>query len=390
MSTQRRWEIDALRGLMLILMTLTHLPTRLTNPFGQPFGYVSAAEGFVLLSGYMAGLVYGRAAVEKGIGAMRKAFWRRALLVYGCHAAMLIFLFTVIALIGLKVDEPAVKNLMAYYLREPLNALIGGLLLIYQPPLLDILPMYVILMLLSPWALSLSLSRGWEPVLAGSLGLWLLAQFGFAERLYDVAAGIMHVPVPYAETGAFNGFAWQLVWMLGLWMGASRHEPQPQPLRVPTPALVVVIVVAAVGFVWRHAVGQAPFGANETLNLLFDKWQVGPLRLLNLLALMLLVIRFGPWVASHLPRLRALETLGAASLPVFCAHLVAVLVVLSLYGAQLDRPWSVDLPLLSMTLLSLWVAGQMTLWKEKRPPKVPRTPDPSGLSGWRLRKLPTE
>ena len=123
------------------------------------------------------------------------------------------------------------------------------------------------------------------------------------------------------------------------------------------------------------------------MNMLFDKWQVGPLRLLNLMALMLLVIRFGPALAARLPRIRALETLGSASLPVFCVHLVAVLIVLSLYGAHLDRPWSVDLPLLAMTLLSLWVAGRVTLWNEKRPPKPPGQ---KGLNGLRLRKLPTE
>ena len=31
---------------------------------------------------------------------------------------------------------------------------------------------------------------------------------------------------------------------------------------------------------------------------------------------------FGPWLTRRLPRVRALEVLGAASLPVFCAHLV--------------------------------------------------------------------
>ena len=31
---------------MLVLMTLTHVPTRFSSPAGQPFGYVSAAEGF--------------------------------------------------------------------------------------------------------------------------------------------------------------------------------------------------------------------------------------------------------------------------------------------------------------------------------------------------------
>ena len=35
------------------LVTLTHLPTRLSDPLGQPFGWVSAAEGFVLLSAFI-------------------------------------------------------------------------------------------------------------------------------------------------------------------------------------------------------------------------------------------------------------------------------------------------------------------------------------------------
>ena len=33
----RRWEIDALRGLMLVLMTVTHLPSRLSTPVAGPF-----------------------------------------------------------------------------------------------------------------------------------------------------------------------------------------------------------------------------------------------------------------------------------------------------------------------------------------------------------------
>jgi len=61
MTTQeaapRRWELDALRGLMLVAMTLTHMPTRFSDPAGQPLGFVSAAEGFVMLSAYMAGSV---------------------------------------------------------------------------------------------------------------------------------------------------------------------------------------------------------------------------------------------------------------------------------------------------------------------------------------------
>jgi hypothetical protein len=373
-STRRRWEIDLLRGLMLVLMTLTHLPTRLTDPLGQPFGYVSAAEGFVLLSGYMAGLVYGRLAFQQGLAPMRRAFWRRALVVYAAHAATLLFLFTVIAVIGLRVDEPAVKNLMSFYLAHPREALAGGLLLIYQPPLLDILPMYVLFMLVSPWAFFVGLRSGWGWVLAGSVALWVLAQFGLAEALYHAVAAITKLPVPYEETGAFNSFAWQLLWVLGLWLGASRHEDEPPSLRFPRGVVAVAAVLALVGFAWRHAVGQAPFGADVRLNLLFDKWQLAPLRLLNLMALLVVTLRFGPWLARKLPRLRPLEMMGSASLAVFCAHLVVVLLVLSLFGGVHTRPWHVDLPLLAAALFALWAAGRVTLWWEQRPPRVSVAP----------------
>src|SRR5688572_18642907 len=159
-ASRRSWEIDALRGLMLVLMTLTHLPTRLTDPLGQPFGFVSAAEGFVLLSAYMAGLVYSRLAYRQGIEAMEFAFWKRAFKVYLIQAAILFFLFTVITAVGLRIDQPAVKHLVSFYLAQPLEGFVFGLLLVYEPALLDILPMYIFFLLLSPWVLAVGMRHG--------------------------------------------------------------------------------------------------------------------------------------------------------------------------------------------------------------------------------------
>jgi hypothetical protein len=47
---QRRIELDAARGVMLLWMTLTHLPTLISTYANQPFGFVSGAEGFIFLS----------------------------------------------------------------------------------------------------------------------------------------------------------------------------------------------------------------------------------------------------------------------------------------------------------------------------------------------------
>lgn len=355
----RRWELDALRGLMLVLMTVTHLPTRLSELLGQPLGFVSAAEGFVLLSAYMAGLVYSRVARKKGVAAMRLALWRRTRKVYACHSATLLFLFTVVAAIGLQADEPAVTDLMSFYLAHPLTAGVTGLLLIYTPPLLDILPMYIVFMLLTPWLLAHALRRGWGLILVLSLLAWGLAQFGLGGWVYRAAVALAGLPVPFQETGSFATFSWQLLWVLGLWMGASRTDQKVQPLTFPGWTVALAALLALTGLVWRHHEGQAPFGADVALNLLFDKWLLGPLRLLNLAVLIVLVMRFGPWLKARTGRLRWLEALGAASLPVFCAHLVIVLLALAFLGANpLAHAWWVDAALLGACFSALYAVAR--------------------------------
>ncbi|WP_304305800.1 OpgC domain-containing protein, partial [Pseudacidovorax intermedius] len=339
---RRLWEIDALRGLMLVLMTVTHLPSRLTDPLGQPFGFVSAAEGFVLLSAFVCGLVYGGIGHQKGVAAMRQAFWRRAVTVYLCQAALLLFLFFVIAGLGLRADQPAVHERVRYFIAYPHQAFVWALALVHEPALLDILPMYILFMLASPWVMAYGMRHGWKRPLMVSAGLWLLAQFGFTNLLYRAAQALLGIPVPIDETGSFDSLAWQFLWFAGLWLGCSRHDAVPPRLEFPVGVVRAAVVTVIVVMLWRHLgpTGQAPFGSHDALNEWFDKWRLAPLRLLNLVAIGIVVLRFGPTWLRHLPRPRVLETLGSASLSVFCAHLVAVFVVLVVWGGDFHvRPW---------------------------------------------------
>ena len=377
---KRYWEIDALRGLMLVLMTVTHLPTRLTDPLGQPFGFVSAAEGFVLLSAFVAGLVYSRIGHVRGVDSMRQAFWRRVVKVYLCQAAILLFLFTVIAALGLHIDQPAVKNLVSYYLAEPRDGFLFGLLLIYEPPLLDILPMYIFFMLMSPWVLAFAMRHGWMLVMGASVALWALAQFGLSEGIYELAQHHLGLPVPFHEMGAFNTYAWQFLWFSGLCLGASRNMAEARPLRFPAWLWVPALAIALYGFWWRHhgINGQAPFGGDVELNLLFDKWQLGPLRIVNLVALGILAVRFGPWFMRKIPRLHWLEAMGSASLPVFCAHLVAVLLVLAFYGDnQMARPWWGDGLLLLTVFAGMYAVARFTRGADLPPPADDMSTEPA-------------
>src|ERR1700755_3082600 len=81
---QRRPELDALRGLFLVWMTLTHMPTHFSDWVNQPLGFVSSAEGFVFLSAMLVSRVYMQDALTDESG-MRAKLWKRTLKIYGYH-----------------------------------------------------------------------------------------------------------------------------------------------------------------------------------------------------------------------------------------------------------------------------------------------------------------
>ncbi len=367
MSTEnRRWELDAMRGLMLVLMALTHFPTRLSDPLGQPFGYVSAAEGFVLLSAYMAGMVYGTTARREGTEPMKSAFFNRALKLYACQLALLVFSFTAIAGLAMLGREDAVTGLLGFYLERPWVAMASASLLLYNPALLDILPLYIVFMLISPMLLLRGMAHGWRGAVGLSLALWLGAQFGLGPALHQTLTGWFDMPVRYGDMGAFETLAWQFLWVLGLWLGATHSDPSAAPTRFPRWMLLLALTFALCSLLWRHWAGQVPLPGHDGVNLMFDKWHLGPLRLINVLALMVLLMHFSPWLKRHLPRMRLLETLGKAALPVFCAHLVIALLALGLFGAaRPDRPGAVDGLILFVGFYALHAVARISLARDR-------------------------
>lgn len=363
----RRWELDALRGLMLVLMTLTHMPTMFSLPSGQPFGFVSAAEGFVFLSAYMAGRVYGKRARRDGVAAMQKAFHERALKLYFCQLTLLLLAFTVIAWLGVYNRQGGVTGLLEFFFIDKPVAVVGAALLIYNPPLLDILPLYIALMLLSPWLLRRGMRQGWQGVLAVSGLLWLAEQWGLGLALYELAVGITGLPIPYKDMGAFHWLGWQALWVVGLWLG-SREQPLP---RFPMWVVVPSAVYAGGMLLWRHTVGQDPMPGVQAIAMLLDKWTLGPLRVLNFASVFVLLASFGPWLKQVLPRPLPLELLGRHSLSVFCAHIVIALFTLAFFGStQVERPWSTDLALVAGAFAGLFAVA-MALDERER-------------NGWRL------
>ena len=348
----RQWELDALRGLMLVLMTLTHMPTGLSPMLSQPLGFVSAAEGFVLISAVLAGRIYGGRAERQGHHTLRPALWRRVGTLYLCHAALLTLALTLIAWLGVVRHQGGVTGLLEFFFIDPGLAVPAAYALLYNPPLLDVLPLYMVLMAVSPWLIAHGLRHGWRGLLCLSLLLWLAEQWGLGAWLHGLAQALGW-PLPYKDMGAFHLFAWQLLWVTGLWLG-TRRGPWP---RLPVAAWLAALALVITGLLWRHTVGQDPMPGVPTVTALFDKWSLGPLRLLNLAALVMLLMASAPmWRA--LPRPRPLELLGRHSLPVFCAHIVIALFTLAFFGSvEVIRPLTTDLTLLAAAFAGLFAVA---------------------------------
>jgi hypothetical protein len=338
-------------------MTLTHLPTHFSDFVNQPFGFVSSAEGFVFLSALLVARLYIRKAAEDEAG-LRAKLWKRALKIYGYHVILLALAFTIAAAFAVTTHRAALSNLLDFYLAHPFTAVVGSLLLIYCPPLLDILPMYVIFLLLSPYVLAFASRRGWRPLLALSTFVWLLAQFGLRTWVHDLVVRVTHLHIPLQETGAFNLFAWQLIWLLGMWIGARSADPPPNgglPFsHLPSYAYPVAAAVCLFFLGVRHG-WLGPHLTQEALGVQLDKWQLAAPRMLNLIAFSILIY----WFRKPVKRIVLVEpflTLGKASLEVFCAHIIFVFIALALlYGefTQLNGIYAAATLILTFTGLIL-------------------------------------
>jgi hypothetical protein len=360
---ERQPEIDWLRGLMLVLMTMTHLPTWFGPHAGQPFGYVSAAEGFVFLSGLLVGRVYAHKAHTHGVAVMRRALLGRALKVYAAHVALLLSLLLVFVPIAVSRDAHAITDLASYYLQRPHLALASGLVLAYNPPLLDILPMYVVFLLASPAILAFALRRGWGGLLTVSAIVWLAAQYDGGRHVYRALAALTGWPVPYGATGAFSFAAWQFLWLIGMRIGAGgvTQASPARPRATARLALALAVAIAGAFFAARHVFGQVPFAHDAALAALFDKWHLGPLRLLNFAVLAVIVAHLRPALMVWARR-SWIATLGRASLNVFSMQVLVCLALLALVGngSSPDLHFG-DVALFLGTLALLYVTARASL-----------------------------
>lgn len=352
-------SLDMLRGYALVCIMLNHMPLgvlrqlTLTN-----FAIYDAAELFVLLSGFLVGLVWMKVERAEGRLAAQWRFARRAgqvwlaLVLGGILLALLSR-----GLLELGFAHSAIWNEYARWIIEvPLGYVATLALMWMQPNLLDVLALYVILLALAPVLVPLML-RWPVAFFAGSVALWLVSvPLNASLPNHRVEGGLL-----------FNPFGWQLLFHSGVAMGAFRHRFMPLLRRhgawITLLAAVATLYSLGMATLWRmgpegkrladilwHAVGVV------------DKWSLDWVRYAAIMAASWLVAAplsgLFAWMAGTGPG-RALATIGKGGLVAFVACVLlsvlgdAMMVSLPSGATRLG----VDL----WTVAALWLAAHSWL-----------------------------
>ena len=347
----RDWRVDTLRGYFLFLMTVAHLPEHLLLRYSEySFGYASAPDGFVFLSGMTSAWVYLRVRSKYGPTAMRGKAWYRTRQIYVTH----ILLLSLAILAGMALHGTSFRSL------HPLLALGSGSIFLYQPQMSDILPMYCLFFLCLPLTLEqMARGRAWLVGLI-SAGLWLAAQRGLGDNFGTV---------PWIDLGAFNVLAWQAYFVAGQYIGYRKTAGKPAAPRSP----LVLGVCAAIAFallVERHF----PFVRAHWLH--FHRGpDHNPLRFLDAACLTYLVWRLPRWVDEKAKGFRLVQMfnfLGQHSLQVFAW---SIALTCSLYRFRADYWYSLSstgqVTLALLAGFSLVIPAYVhQIYRERRSPRM--------------------
>src|SRR5271154_2787920 len=174
---ERDLRLDLFRGVALWLIFLDHIPENIVNWITiRNYGFSDATEIFIFISGYTAAFVYGRTMRERGFVLASARILRRAWQLYVAHIFLFPIFMAEIAYVAATFDNPLYAEEMKIldFLKQPDITIFQALLLKFKPVNMDILPLYIVLLLLFPLALFVLL-RHPNIALGGSALVYVLA-----------------------------------------------------------------------------------------------------------------------------------------------------------------------------------------------------------------------
>lgn len=363
-SQQRDLRLDFFRGLALIFIFIDHIPENVFSYFTlQAFQFYDAAEVFIFISGYTAALVYGRTLALQGAFYATAQILRRAWQLYVAHIFLFMIFIAEVSYTVTTFNNPMYNDEMrvADFLGEPHVAIVKALLLEFQPTFLDILPLYILLLVVFPVIL-LGLRLRLLLVLIPSFLVYAVVQ----------AADLSVSAYPEGHVWYFNPLAWQFLFIAGaaLGLGEATTRPWPRPAGAPLAGapLLMAIVIVAVGFViklsWTiHGVWD-PFPGFFLKELWpVNKNNLSPARLVPFFAMLVVVTTLVSRDAVFLrsPMAKPLILCGQQSLEIFCLGILLSALghfLLSEYDTTIVTQFAVNVA----GVLALCLTAKMIDW----------------------------
>ena len=312
-ASARDWRIDFWRGLAIVFIFWNHSVDNVMSWFTtKNYGVSDSAELFVFLSGFAMASMFTAKFLKRPVMAMPYAVGR-AFTLYLHHLSA----FVVIATLAVLYRGYAGSSVMErdLFIRPFLIATETVLpklaTLAYLPPLLDILPLYILLTLLVG-VLFFAFRARWRLYAVFAAVVWLFAE----------ATGATLSSYPDTRLWTFNPFAWQAVFLAGFVVCLARDEPWLRRVAAAPATVALSITILIVGFI--AAAPWATFGLLEwrPLRIVTDyasKANASPIRLIHFLAMAhlatLLLKQSNPFGKTLFGR--SMILIGRRSLPMF-------------------------------------------------------------------------
>jgi len=354
-ADKRDLRVDLLRGFCIFAMVVDHFggDSWLYAITGGNRFYVSAAEGFIFISGFIMGQAYRAKRDRSGLHVAMGDALRRARTLYLATVAMTLifsalFLYTDITLwtgrdFGLGIDSWQEITVAAMTLHYTYHGT-------------DILAMYTILLMVAPLIL-LMLSVGeWWMVLIPSWLLWL------AYQVYPEEAT---VPWYIRHGENFPIAAWQVLFVTGHVLGFYRDGLTQwlrhfRRLRVFMVALGVAATLGLISLAWGAENGFFDIDPN-VLDESFFKVPLRPARIVAFLSVAIMAYTCATYL--WVPLRRALGwlmlPLGQAALYCYIVHFFLIVLVYNLAPTLETVP---GIPSAELLTTVLQVAIILLLW----------------------------
>ena len=314
--------VDFWRGFALITIFIDHIPGIIYShyTFGN-FSIADAADLFVFLAGWSLRLMAeGRGRPRPTHDVVLRLFGR-SLEIYLAQVLITMLAIALLAASAILLRNPLLlqwHNAAAVF-NDPIPTHIGLAMLTHQLGYFNILPLYVVLMLMAPFF-----------ALIDRLAPTLLLPLSFSLYVVVLAFRISLPSWPVGGAWFFDPLAWQFLFVLGFVLGnpqsgtgafARRHIVALRVVGVPIVILGALIHV----FSWWPDPTKVP---DPKLFFIADKTYVTPMRLIQFLALIAVfslayryirMLASAPVVQSPVAGMIGLfAMLGRNSLQVFC------------------------------------------------------------------------